>query len=84
MRHPRWIHLVCIAAPVAAIVLLVAGVGPGLVILAWLLCPIVMLVMMRTMGHAHTRADHHTTTRSDPPPAPAVAALPDAAEEVRP
>lgn len=83
MRHPRWIHLVCIAAPVAAVVLLVAGVDAGLAILAWLLCPLAMLLMMRAMGHTHTEGDHHTT-RSDPPADPSVAAATAAAEEVRP
>jgi hypothetical protein len=50
MRRFHWLHVVCLLAPIAVVVLLLAGVERGLWLLVWLLCPLAMLLMMRHMG----------------------------------
>lgn len=61
MRHSRWLHILCVAGPLSALLLLVAGLDRGVALLAWLLCPIAMIWMIRhhsgsARGHDHAPA----------------------------
>jgi hypothetical protein len=54
-NHMKWLAVLCLA-PIGVFIILQAlgvGLGQGLMLLLFLLCPLSHLLMMRGMGHKH-------------------------------